>query len=378
MGWLTGQTNDALIPEVCADPLWWREVFLLVVTEQRSFAMSYIDDLMDFGGIHQPEAVRHRLSVLAGLGLIELGLTGWQSRDFAGKREAIRMGIVDLIENRGGLNVAERAEAGRVLGRIGDPRPGIGLTEAGLPDIDWVSIPGGTVALEEDAGTFPVEPFHLARYPITNAQFQAFIDAPDGYGNPAWWEGLDADPDSSTTPGWDEPNHPRETVSWFEAMAFCAWLSERLGFEIRLPTEWEWQQAACSGKPEFDYPWGSEYRSEYRSGYANIDETAGDAGPHYLGRTTAVGIYPQGNSLQSVSDLSGNVWEWCLNEYKTPSNTQSGGTEARVVRGGCWVFGRGLARASCRHSLGPGGRGHGVGFRVCCLSAIPITGSLKH
>jgi formylglycine-generating enzyme required for sulfatase activity len=167
-------------------------------------------------------------------------------------------------------------------------------------------------------------------------------------------------------PVWDEPNHPRETVPWFEAMAFCAWLSDRLGYAIQLPTEWQWQQAACSGQAGFKYPWGQDYQT----GFANIDETAGDAGPHYLQRTTAVGIYPQGNSLQGVSDLSGNVWEWCLNTYQEPANTKASGSFPRVVRGGSWVGGRGFARASFRYSYAPDLRFFNLGFRVCCVSPI--------
>ncbi len=123
--------------------------------------------------------------------------------------------------------------------------------------------------MEDNAGTFPVEPFYLARYPVTNAQFQCFIDDPEGYANPRWWAELDAKPGTPAMPRWDEPNHPRETVSWFEAMAFCAWLSERLGYAIQLPTEWQWQQAACSGQAGFNYPWGPDYQT----GYANINET---------------------------------------------------------------------------------------------------------
>jgi formylglycine-generating enzyme required for sulfatase activity len=58
---------------------------------------------------------------------------------------------------------------------------------------------------------------------------------------------------------WQEANSPRETVSWFEAMAFCRWLSQRTGSKIRLPTEWEWQQAATGGDSTREYPWPGEW-----------------------------------------------------------------------------------------------------------------------
>ena len=115
-----------------------------------------------------------------------------------------------------------------------------------------------------------------------------------------------------------------------EAMAYCTWLSERRGKTIRLPTEWQWQQAACSGQSNFVYPWGKKNTT----GYANINETWDDAGSHTLSRTTAVGLYPQGNSRQGASDLSCNVWEWCLNGYEESKNMQTSGTFQRVVRGG--------------------------------------------
>lgn len=171
-------------------------------------------------------------------------------------------------------------------------------------------------------------------------------------------------------PRWTEANHPRETVSWFEAMAFCAWLSERLGYAIQLPTEYQWQQAASSGQAGFKYPWGSDYQI----GYANINETYEDAGPHYLQRTTAVGIYPQGDSLQGISNLSGNVWEWCLNAYEEPVNTQASGPFPRVVRGGSWVNDLNYARASYCHDCSPDFRSFNFGFRVCCLSPHLNTG----
>jgi formylglycine-generating enzyme required for sulfatase activity len=221
--------------------------------------------------------------------------------------------------------------------------------------------------LEDNAGTFQVESFYLARYPVTNSQFQAFIDDPAGYANLCWWAELDAQPETSALPRWTDANHPRETVSWFEAMAFCAWLSDRVGYAIQLPTEWQWQQAACSGQTAFNYPWGTDYQT----GFANIDETMDGNGLHYLQRTTAVGLYPQGHSLQGIADLSGNVFEWCLNAYDEPANTQKDGAFARVVRGGSWLRFRGLARASSRNDGLPDGRFNHVGFRVSCV--FPIT-----
>ena len=259
-----------------------------------------------------------------------------------------------------------RAALGRALGRLGlDERQGIGLKD-GLPDILWKRIPEGDFVYQGGKEPARLDTFYIACYPITHGQFQAFLDAEDGHRQDQWWKGL-TDPDRRpTTAAWTEPNSPRERVSWHEAMAFCGWLSKRLGFEVRLPTELEWERAA-RGTDGREYPWGDGYKP----GFANINERIDKVGPHNLQRTSAVGIYPQGASAEGVMDLCGNVWEWCLNEHAKPERKQRTGTQPRVLRGGSWVSGRGFARAAYR-SLGwrPLGRGYGIGFRVVCSSPI--------
>ena len=204
---------------------------------------------------------------------------------------------------------ARRLEIGDEWGRLGDPRFGVGLDERGLPEIDWVEIPAGPFQYGEEKETRELPAFFIARYPVTHAQFQAFIDD-GGYGKQArWWDGLARRLERAEDPGWTEPNRPRETVSWYEAMAFCRWLSDRLGYEVRLPTEFEWEKAA-RGEDGREYPWGGSYRA----GFANIYERGG--GATFLAQTIAVGLYPHAASPYGVLDLAGNVWEWCLNEYE--------------------------------------------------------------
>lgn len=362
MGWLTSQQDDCLSPEVCADSLWWREVFVQAVIglkDKPIFAKAYIKNALEYG--QQQGIELHRLYVLAGLALQELNVN-WQDALV----KTVRQGLVGLLADAQALDVSERAEAGRVLAGIGDGRPGVGLNAEGWPDIAWVAIPGGEVVLEDNKGRFMVEPFAIARYPITNAQFQCFIDDQDGYANPRWWEGLAKAPGTPDLPYWPEANHPRGSVSWFGAMAFCAWLTARLGQAVSLPTEWQWQQAACGGRAGFDYPWGGEYRT----GFANINETWDKVGPHNVGRTTAVGIYPQGDSVQGASDLICNIWELCLNAYWEPGDTGLSGTSSRVLRGGAWDCDLDFARVSVRLYLRPDGRGSNFGFRVCCPSPL--------
>ena len=106
-------------------------------------------------------------------------------------------------------------------------RPGC---QTALPDIDWVAIRGGEF-IYQDEERRRCESFRIGRYPITHAQFQAFLEAADGYADDRWWADLD-DPEREPAPArWPIANHPREMVSWFEAMAFCAWLSHRLGLD---------------------------------------------------------------------------------------------------------------------------------------------------
>jgi len=263
-----------------------------------------------------------------------------------------------------------RAAIGRALGSVtlhnGEPldnRRGVGLTPAGLPDIEWVDIGRGTLTLEDVKVEIDVKPFRIARYLVTNRQFQAFVDAPDGYSNKQWWKRIKQSP-APSSPLWPEANHPRETVSWYEAVAFCRWLTaksrERGLFgknqEIHLPTEWEWQQAATNGNPDNVYPWGVE-RDASR---CNSKETG-------LLRTSAVGLYPHGTWQDGPLDMMGNLWEWCLNEYENPkawNATRIDKSGRRVIRGGSSSGVLLYLRSSTRTGSNAGDRASIFGFRL--------------
>ena len=256
------------------------------------------------------------------------------------------------------LTHLQRERIGVRLAEIGDPRPGIGVDENGLPKFDWCPVPSGQITLKDYAGTYNVELFFISQYPVTFKQYRAFLEAADGYQNVRWWTNLQHEP----VPGEQYrkiDNHPAETVSWFDAVAFCRWLSDKRGLAIRLPTEWEWQQAATGGHPENKYPWGTVFESMRCNSY--------ESG---LGRTTAVGMYPQGISPVGALDMTGNVWEWCSNGYDKPESTEVAADGRRVVRGGSWRRDQDYARAAYRYHYTPVDRGGSLGFRVVCSSPI--------
>ena len=148
---------------------------------------------------------------------------------------------------------SRRFEIGNRLNIIGDPRPGVGLDANGLPDIDWVKIPAGEF-IYQNGQRLRLGDYQMSRYPVTNQQFQAFEQS-GGYNTDEWWQGLQK-PDSKPEHWKTEGNRPVERVSWYDAMAFCRWLSVQIGQEVRLPTEQEWEKAA-RGTDGRKYPWGN-------------------------------------------------------------------------------------------------------------------------
>ncbi len=266
--------------------------------------------------------------------------------------------LLEQIEDRDTPH-QERVKIGDRLADIGDPRPGVGLNDDQLPDLVWCEVPSGKVTLEENVGTFDVEPGYISKYPVTWAQYRCFLQAEDGYANAVWWKGLAERQNAPGEQYRELDNHPAETVSWYDAVAYCRWLSVKLGYEIRLPTEWEWQQAATGGDSAYEYPWGADWETERANTYESR-----------LGRTTAVGMYPRGASPVGALDMSGNVFEWCLNLHENPSDTDLSSSSARVVRGGAWSDLPLGARAGCRDDFIPTYRFDYLGFRVWCSSPI--------
>jgi len=291
------------------------------------------------------------------------------------------------------LPIPLRASAGSAMGRIGDPRPEVRTVKrssAGVhhPVIDLAEpIPAGPFPMGNDTQPKDVyfdetpritpaitTPFAIGRYPITVEQYRHFIEA-DGYKPGAcdqhWTaNGLAWRHENGITgpqlfdDRFQTHNHPQVGVSWYEAVAFCRWLSAVSGRSYRLPTEIEWERAArhTDGR---EYPWGAGQSTEAILERANV--------LHRLGGTSPVGLYVDGKSQCGAFDMAGNVWEWCDTLWRDnyrgypqqPVHDDEASQRSRVVRGGSWYYLPGYARCASRSWYDPVNRLVNLGFRVC-------------
>ncbi|MFH1567837.1 MAG: SUMF1/EgtB/PvdO family nonheme iron enzyme [Gemmatimonadota bacterium] len=258
--------------------------------------------------------------------------------------------LLEIVRDPRNNDLRRRIAAGNGLGMVGDPR---------LLEMDMVRIPAGPFLMGTEGGhddeapqrTVTLDEYEMARFPLTNVQYKAFLDAVKGHEEPEGWHGR--------MYPLGRANHPVARISWDDAMAYAAWLSKVTGREHRLPTEAEWEKAA-RGADGRTYPWEGEFDAEK----CNTREGG-------IGGTTPVGAYPDGASPYGVLDMAGNVWEWCADWYgedyyrnapdESPKGPESG--EARVVRGGSWLNGRGRARCASRGGDLPEDRYYYVGVR---------------
>ena len=255
------------------------------------------------------------------------------------------------------------------------------ITESILhPPFEWCHVDGGSVVLQEatqeggtKGGTFQVSDFAIAKYPITNAQYERFLQNSNGFSNPRWWEYSSEaiqwrkDHNNPRPTAFSGSDLPRTRASWFDSMAFCLWLSVELKsqiqreelfsakamseYKIRLPTEQEWQRAAL-GDTGWCYPWGNL-----------IDHMYGNYGNN-IGQPNNVKKYSKGKSKYGVMNMVGNVWEWCLTGWNQESLDLSGYTY-RVIKGGAWnINNPDHLRANDRGCHPPRGTLNDCGFRV--------------
>jgi formylglycine-generating enzyme required for sulfatase activity len=183
----------------------------------------------------------------------------------------------------------------------------------------WIDIPAGKVEIEGQ-GEFSLPAFQISKYPITNAQFAPFIEA-GGYSNAQFWteagwqqkeNGKWIEPHYWNDAKWNGAEYPVVGVSWYEAMAYCSWLSAETGDTILLPTEQQWQRAA-QGDDGRIYPWGNDWVANRCNHSIGKDWREGQTSPvqYYEGN---------GASYFKVVDMAGNVNEWTLVEVQPAQN----------------------------------------------------------
>jgi formylglycine-generating enzyme required for sulfatase activity len=212
--------------------------------------------------------------------------------------------------------------------------------------------------------------FWIGRYPVTNAQYKAFVEA-TGYPPPENW--LKGTLRKQVVFPEKEQDHPVVYVSWQDAMAYCEWLSQMTGQAYRLPSEAEMEKAA-RGSDGRRYPWGDQAPTDQRCNFGKS-----------VGNTTPVGTYstPTGGRFKTVEggdspfgcgDMAGNVWEWTNSLFKPYPYDPNDGRENpsidenRVLRGGAWVSSPDAVRSAMRLDDKPTSRYYTGGFR-CARSA---------
>jgi sulfatase modifying factor 1 len=225
---------------------------------------------------------------------------------------------------------------------------------------DLCRVPAGEFVMGDDAGRADERPAHrvwtdevwFARLPVTNAEYTRFLEA-TGHTPPRFWD----------DPHFNAPDQPVVAVSWFDAVAYCDWLSVVTGRRFRLPTEAEWEKAARGGREGTVFPWG--------------DDPAGWTADRALAARRQLLPYPVGLSVPNgydLLDMGYNVHEWCSDWYdarfypaspgRNPQGPAAG--SRRASRGGSWRHQIQVCRNAARSSLDPTFRYNDYGFRVVC------------
>ena len=208
--------------------------------------------------------------------------------------------------------------------------------------------------------------FYIDRYPVTNAQYAAFVAA-TGHPTPKYWTHAPYMGVEIPFPiGVKHGTHPVIGISYADALAYCEWAGKRL------PTEAEWEKAARGGLINQNYPWGNESSRDQAN-------TAGVWGKDKWLWTSPVGSFAP--NRYGLSDMAGNVFEWCADWYapgyyqhsqrKNPQGPKIGQT--RVLRGGSWsnnLFGIYQMRCAYRFHARPDTRNLTIGFR-CAATPSP-------
>ncbi len=347
-----------------ADP-WWREVILLeagyLSTQSQERTTRLIRAIADKTGEPQPY---HNL-VLASECLRDVGsgrVTGNLEAEVQ-TRLRKELDAPPPVWSRWFRKAGTKAwldRRGRAIETLA--RAGAGYWSLPCGEPEWVSIPAGDFWMgsedveSEKLHQVSLDSYLIARVPITNVQYQVFVEK-TGYEAPSHWE--------EGHPPKGAESHPVVNVNWADALEYCRWLSRATSKHITLPSEAEWEKAARGDKDKRTYPWGDTF-----------DPAKCNCGELGLFETTPVGVFAEGASPYGVLDMAGNVWEWTRSLYdgypyptKGPVRAQredlaASGAEARVLRGGAFLDGARLVWCAVRNGDLPYYRYGFIGFRI--------------
>ena len=305
----------------------------------------------------------------------DLGKTGSPAGDMTGDGA---VNVLDLVRVAQDLGKTTTGGGGETGGTTTPP-----VTQQPSPTEGMVLIPAGEFRMGSNSGQSSEKPvhsvyvdaFYMDKYEVTNAEYAEFLNAKGKHaeGSIKWYNIGQARSRIEYASGKDRvkagyANHPVTYVSWYGAMAYAAWKGKRL------PTEAEWEKAARGGLAGLKYPWGN-----------TIDSSKANYHPH-IKDTTAVGKYTANG--YGLYDMSGNVWEWCLDEYNSgfytisPARNPLSGANSikwildnwtgiksrRVFRGGSWSTFESDQRCARRNSNFPTAPSIDYGFR--CARAV--------
>ncbi len=394
----------ALAMQHRADDRWREPLFLGMGLAPPADLNDLLEALLDREEDEQPKptACWYRDLILAA----ELG----QDRDWAYLRTlprikvarlqaVLRAGLVELLSDRNQpLPVTERVRAGFLLGDLGDPRVPVTVEEwrhalvtrsdqFGAQASYFPAVRAGMYHIgrweqKTDLARMKLPAFWIARFLITVAQYAPFVAAGYGLDAERWWTPngwLWKGEISRTRPyRWNEssynsPNQPVIGVTWYEAVAFCTWLTEQVqqalpeGYVIRLPTEAEWEAAVAydgDGRRQ-PYPWGS---ADPTPEHAIFKDDQGNN----PGRPVPVGCCPAGAAACGALDMAGNVWEVTTSSYEAyPAQSRVDKKDFTPDeydvpwRGGSWYNYSSYVRCGARLSYDPGNAyDFESGFRV--------------
>ena len=177
---------------------------------------------------------------------------------------------------------------------------------------EFCFIPEGTF-LGGDDGTQELEvlaPYYLSKNPLPVALFQAFLsDSRYEYPEDEFNNALEVSP---------LPDCPAVNISWLDAKEICRWLRKKTGDYYSLPQNDEWEKAA-RGEDGRKFPWGNDAPNERRAYFDQME----------VGTTSQCGIRPESASPYGCLDMSGNVWEWCIDSFDDER-------DPHVLKGGSW------------------------------------------